>query len=310
MTPAASRPGRSGRWGPASSCRGWAGSGSRKRPGLRARILSATVSRDADRWFVSFTVERQRPDPAPLQGPVVGIDLGVNCFAVLSDGERIESPRPLQRSLRRLRRLSRQHSRRQRGSCNRRRSAVRLARLHRRVANQRRDFLHKATTRLSKTKRVIVIEDLCVSGMTRSARGSRQRPGRKVRAKSGLNREMLDQGWGEFGRMLAYKTKWYGSELRTAPWFYPSSRTCSACGIVLESLPLSARSWTCPGCGAGHDRDLNAAINLAAFATESSSGSDACGDSSGGGTDMGPVYEPWVAEAGSERRTIPCGIKG
>jgi putative transposase len=179
---------------------------------VEGRILSATVSRDADRWFVSFTVERHRPDPASLQGPVVGIDLGVNCFAVLSDGERIESPRPLQRSLRRLRRLSRQHSRKQRGSCNRRKSAVRLARLHRRVRNQRRDFLHKATTRLSKTKRVIVIEDLCISGMTRSARGAPRCPGRRVRAKSGLNRSrgphsrfiangvpVLDQGWGEFG---------------------------------------------------------------------------------------------------------------
>lgn len=253
---------------------------------VEGRILSATISRDADRWFVSFTVQRERPDPAAVKGPVVGIDLGVNCFAVLSDGERIESPGPLERSLRRLRRLSRRHSRTQRGSRNRRRSALRLARLHRRIRNQRRDFLHKATTRLSKTKGVIVIEDLCISGLTRCARGTRQRPGRRVRAKSVLNRRILDQGWGELRQMLAYKTRWYGSELRTAPSFYPSTRTCSACGIVVEALPAWARSWTCPRCGVAHDRDRNAAINLALLATGSSPGSDACGDPSGGGTDL------------------------
>jgi putative transposase len=244
---------------------------------VKGRILSATISREADRWFVSFTVERHRPDPEPVIGPVVGIDLGIESFAVLSDGERVESPRPLRRSMKRLQRSQKKHSRKQKGSVNRRKSALRLARRHRRVRNQRRDFLHKLTTRLARTKSVIVIEDLGVKGMSATARGTRQRPGKKVRAKSGLNRSILDQGWGMFRRMLEYKTQWYGSTLVIAPRFLASSRTCSACGEKLARLPLSTRAWVCPACRASHQRDLNAALNLSRLATTASSaGSYAC----------------------------------
>ncbi|MDN5348466.1 MAG: putative transposase [Clostridia bacterium] len=214
---------------------------------FRGRILSATLSREADRWHVSLQVELEIPDPAPVEGDPIGVDVGLDHFAVLSTGEKIEAPRSLERNLKRLKKLSRQHSRKQKGSSNRKKSALRLARLHRRIKNQRRDFLHKLSTRLAKTKPVIVVEDLAVENMVKNGR---------------LSRAIADAAWGEFRRMLEYKTRWYGSRLAVAPRFFPSSRRCSACGHVLSELRLSIRHWTCPECGACHDRDVNAAVNL------------------------------------------------
>ncbi|MCL0071836.1 transposase, partial [Peptococcaceae bacterium] len=180
----------------------------------------------------------------------VGIDVGLKHFAVLSTGEKIEAPKSLEKNLKRLRRLSRQHSKKQKGSSNRRKSAIKLARLHRRIRNQRRDFLHKLSTRLAKTKPVIVIEDLAVKNMTKNRC---------------LSRYIADASWGEFKRMLEYKTKWYGSKLVVAPKFYPSSRMCSRCGYILPDMKLSTRYWICPKCGIYHDRDINAAQNLVKY---------------------------------------------
>ncbi len=230
---------------------------------FRGRILSASISREADRWYVSLTVERERPDPVPVAGPVVGVDLGLSSFAVLSDGTVLESPKALDRSLRRLQRVSKAHSRKQRGSHNRRKSAMRLARLHRRIRNQRQDFLHQATTALAKTKSVIVVEDLNVRGMVRNRH---------------LARHISDAGWSEFRRMLAYKTEWYGSHLVVAPRFFASSKTCSACGAVKDELDLSERAYRCAECGMVLDRDLNAARNLAHLVAGSSPDTlNACG---------------------------------
>jgi putative transposase len=240
---------------------------------FQGRILSATVRREADRWYVSLTVEADRPDPGVIAGPVAGVDLGLHFFAVISDGvseEVVTAPKPLGRSLTRLRRVSRAHSRKACGSANRRRSALRLARLHRRIRNKRVDFLHKLSTRLAKTKSMVVLEELNVSGMVRNRR---------------LARHIADAGWGAFRRMLEYKSRWYGSKVALAPRFLPSSKTCSDCGHVLGSLALSVRQWICPVCGVPHDRDGNAARNLVAWyrmTTGSSPGSDACGDPSGG----------------------------
>lgn len=221
-------------------------------PQVRGRILSATVSREAGRWYVSLTVKMEIPDPAPVEGPAVGIDVGLNHFATLAAGEEVQkilSPKPLNRYLRRLRRRQRQHSRKQKDSRNRKKSAMRLARLHRRIRNIRQDFLHKLSTHLAKTKSVIVVEDLNVSGILRNRR---------------LARHIADSGWNTFRRMLEYKCTWYGSRLLVANRFYPSSKTCSSpgCGQVLEDLALNVREWTCPECGAHHDRDVNAARNL------------------------------------------------
>lgn len=214
---------------------------------FKGKILSATVSREADRWYVSLAVEVEISDPVPVVGEPVGIDVGLNHFAVLSTGEKIEAPKILEKNLKRLKKLSRQHSRKQKGSSNRKKSALKLAKLHRKIKNQRRDFLHKLSTKLAKTKPVIVIEDLAVKNIIRNKH---------------LSRYIADAGWGEFRRMLEYKTKWYGSKLAIVPRFYPSSRMCSECGYVLPEIKLSMRRWVCPKCGTYHDRDINAAINL------------------------------------------------
>jgi len=267
----------------------------------KARILSATVSREADRWYVSLTCEVERSDPSPRQGEPVGVDLGLASFLVLSDGTQINAPKPLARILRLLRRRSRQLSRKQKGSRNHAKAALRLARLHRRIRNIRRDFLHKVTTWLAKTKPVIVVEDLNVRGMSRGY----------------FSRAVADVGWSTFRRMLEYKSKWYGAKLIVVPRYYPSTRLCSNCGCLAPKLPLSQRTFWCPECGHVEDRDLNAALNLRLYGlavlnspTGSSPGSNACGDLSGGGTTLGSVYEPWVEEAGSGRSSAsPYGVK-
>jgi putative transposase len=214
---------------------------------LKGCILSATVSRVVDRWFVSFAVKRERPDPKPAGGDVVGIDLGLLTFAVLSDGSKADAPRPLKKLLGGLQQASKSHSRKRKGSKNRRKSALRLARRHYRIRNVRRDFLHKFTTDLAKTKRAIIVEDLCVSGMVKSR---------------SLARSISDSGWSEMRRMLEYKTLWYGSRLIVAPRFFPSSKMCCCCGNIKDEMPLATRVYECEKCGLVIDRDLNAAINL------------------------------------------------
>jgi putative transposase len=178
-----------------------------------ARVLSATVSREADRWFVSFTCEVERTGVASNgHDDVVGVDLGVLALAVLSTGERVAGPRPLRALLRRLRRAQRVVSRRRKGSVRRRRAIRRLARIHARVGNLRRHHLHTLTTRLAKSHGTVVVEDLNVRGMSRSARGTVKEPGRNVRAKAGLNRGIADASFGEVRRMLEYKCRWVRHE--------------------------------------------------------------------------------------------------
>jgi len=239
----------------------------------KARILSATISREADRFYVSLTCEVERPDPKPKEvrseDDVVGVDLGLSSFAVLSDGTRVEAPKPLAKRLKLLKRRSKQLSRKEKGSNNSKKAALALARLHRKVKNLRRDFLHKQTTWLARTKPVIVVEDLNVKGLSWSP----------------LSRSVADVGWGTFLRMLEYKAKWYGATLIVAPRSFPSTRLCSRCGHLHGKVPLSRRVFRCEACGLERDRDLNAAINLKKYglahltgSTGSSPGSHACGD--------------------------------
>ncbi len=231
------------------------------------KILSATVTREADRWYVSLTVELEIPDPVPVLGEEVGVDMGLTCFAALSNGDKIYAPKPFEYNLKRLKRASQKHSRKIKGSNNRKKSALKLSRLHRKIRNIRKDFLHKETTKLAKTKSVIVLEHLDVKKMLTN------RP---------LSQRISDAGWSEYRRMLEYKTKWYGSKLIVAPQFYPSSKICSICSEKLDELPLSVRQWQCEKCNSVHDRDLNAAMNLLKLSTGSSPGIDACGDTSVG----------------------------
>ncbi|MCK9876750.1 IS607 family element RNA-guided endonuclease TnpB [Frankia sp. Ag45/Mut15] len=236
----------------------------------RARLLGATVSRTAGRWFVSFTVEVDREMPGgPSRrqrraGPV-GVDLGVKHLAVLSTGEMVANPKHLAGSLRRLRKASRAYARSKSASAGRRQRVARLARIHARVAHQRHDGLHKLTTGLAKTHSVIVVEDLHVAGMVRNRR---------------LARAIADTAMAQVRRQLLYKTRWYGSRLIVADRWYPSSKTCSDCGGRNPSLTLADRTFICPSCGLVVDRDLNAAVNLrhlvagSALETENARGGD------------------------------------
>jgi len=225
----------------------------------------AIVSREPDgRWYVTFTVNTDAPQPLEETGRAVGIDLGVTDFAVTSAGERTANPRHLERKARRLARYQRQMARCQKGSANRAKAAAKVARAHRKVRNARSDFLHRASTRLVREHDVIVIEDLNVVGMVRNRH---------------LARAISGCGWGEFRRQLEYKCERYGRRLVVIDRWYPSSKTCSACGHLLAGLSLSTRQWRCPSCSARHDRDINAAQNIlaAGLAVARGSPGDACG---------------------------------
>jgi len=219
------------------------------------------VSREPDgRWYVTFTIDTAEPDLLPEAGNAVGVDLGVKDFAVTSDGERFTNPRHLERKARNLARYQRRMARCQRGSANRVKAKAKVASAHRKVRNARRDFLHRASTRLVRSASTIVIEDLAVKNMVRNRH---------------LARVISDCGWGEFRRQLEYKCERVGRELIVVDRWYPSSKTCSACGHLLAELSLSTRHWTCPSCGSRHDRDINAAKNiLAAGLAVSACGAD------------------------------------
>ncbi len=233
-----------------------------------ARILSATVSRTAQWWFVSFTVEVDRAIPGHHMraGSAIGVDLGVKTLLTGVDDAGnvvpVAGPKALRSSLRQIRRASRAHSRKAQGSANRRKGAARLARVHARVANVRADALHKATSALASRYETVVAEDLNVAGMVRNRR---------------LARAIADQGFGEARRMLAYKTTWNGGRVVTAGRFYPSSKTCSGCGAVKTKLALSERRYVCTACGLALDRDINAAVNLLNLAASGAESQNACG---------------------------------
>ena len=238
------------------------------------------VAREPDgRWYVTFAVDTDDPEPALRTGEAIGVDLGVKDFATLSTGETIANPKHLDRRARNLARYQRQMARKQTGSANRRKATKKVARAHRKVRHARQDFLHRTSTNLVRRADMIAIEDLNVAGMTSSAKGTTDKPGRNVRAKSGLNRRVLDAALGEFRRQLEYKTSRAGKTLIVIDRWYPSSKTCSACGHLLNHLELSVRAWTCPGCGTWHDRDHNAAKNILAAgqAVAGQNPGEACG---------------------------------
>ena len=247
---------------------------------FRGKIVSATISRVADRWFASICVSVSDTDhaaslnlrsipQAESQG-AVGVDLGVSALATLSTGEVISGPKALACLLPRLRRLSRSVARKQKGSANRRKARLKLARYYARIANIRADALHKLTTDLTRRFELIGIEDLNVKGMLSNRH---------------LSRSVSDMGFFEFRRQLDYKARDTGSLVVMADRWFASSKTCSDCGWKLEELPLSVRSWTCPNCGAEHERDVNAAKNLKEYAVSSTV--SACGEE---GSDQGRKF--------------------
>jgi putative transposase len=237
-------------------------------------IKSVTVSRVADRWFASFTVEIGHSVPVRETQAAVGVDLGVKALATLSDGSVFDGPKALRSNLKRLQRLSRGLSRKARGSANRGRARRKIARLHARIANIRRDSLHKLTSHITSRFSVIGIEDLNVRGMM---------------ANRSLARSIADVGMFEFRRQLGYKAAMRGCMIVVADRWFPSSKTCSDCGHVHADLALSDRDWSCDGCGVVHDRDHNAAINLEDMAA--SSAVSVCG-AEGAGARLMPSVKP------------------
>jgi putative transposase len=271
-----------------------------------ARILNATVTCTADHWHVSFTVVVQRavstaPSAAQRRAGAVGVDVGIRHLAVLSTGQVIPNPRPLDQAQQRLRRLNRQLARRRgpRGADGDRRSPSagwrqtrqRLAQAHARVAHLRRDSLHKLTGHLATSHSTIVVEHLNVAGMVRNRR---------------LARVIADAGFGELHRQLTYKCQWYGSVLVTADRWYPSSKTCSACGAVKAKLPLSVQVFRCDACELALDRDLNAARNLAALVNTLVAGSGPeTGNARGGDARPGLAGQtPGKREANTQARGL------
>ncbi|MFB4297105.1 IS607 family element RNA-guided endonuclease TnpB [Actinomadura sp. NTSP31] len=233
-----------------------------------ARILSATVSRIAHRWYVSFTVQVDRDIPGrhARPGSAVGIDLGVRTLLTAVDDRgaviEIDGPKSLGAGLRKLRRLGKACSRKQRGSVNRAKAAARLARHHARITNVRADALHKATSMLAARYEIVVVEDLNVLGMLANRR---------------LARRVADASFGAARRMLEYKTAWKTGRLITAGRWYPSSKTCSGCGERKPSLPLSERTFRCDACDLVLGRDVNAARNLLVLAASGAERGNACG---------------------------------
>jgi len=272
-----------------------------------ARVLAVSVRFERGRWFAAFTVEQDISRPAAADpDAVIGIDLGVKTLAVLSTGEEIPNPRHLGTSLRKVRRLSRTVSRR-RGPDRRtrqvpsnrwRRAATELGKAQGRVADQRRDALHKATTNLTGRFGTVVVEDLHVRGMLANRR---------------LARHVADASFAEFRRQVEYKTAWRGGTVIVADRWFASSKTCSGCGAVKAKLPLSDRAYVCTACGMVADRDQNAALNLAGYGKHQLAGSGP--DSNGRGADrkttprsrVAVKRQPGTAHAG---QTGPSRRKG
>ena len=227
-------------------------------------VRNVTISFSAGKWFVSIQTAREVEQPLPNSTGAVGIDVGIARLATLSDGSVIEPINSYQQHQHRLARYQRAMSRKVKFSSNWKKAKARLQKYHTRIAHIRRDYLHKATTTISKNHAMVCIEDLQVSNMSRSAKGNKEAPGKNVRAKAGLNRSILDQGWGEFRRQLEYKLTWQGGQL-VAVNPRNTSRTCPSCGCVSAENRQTQARFACVECGFEENADLVGAINILAL---------------------------------------------
>ena len=210
------------------------------------------------KWYVSFNLEVS-VEPLPESQNQIGIDLGVSTFATTSNGDKIKSP-DLKKEYQKLKKLQRKLSKKQKGSKNRNKARIKVARQYERIKFIRLNFHHQVSRKLVNENQVIVLEDLKIKNMVKNRK---------------LSRAISEQGWYQFRSFLEYKCNWYGRKLIIINQWYPSSKTCSSCGSIQAKIPLSVREWTCPDCGSHHDRDVNAAKNILAVGTTVS----ACGDS-------------------------------
>ena len=224
-------------------------------------LRNVSVSQSGGKWFVSIQTQREMADPVHPSSSIVGIDVGIARFATLSDGSFIEPLNTFRKHQQRLARVQRVMSRKQKFSNNWKKAKAEVLKIHTRITNVRRDFLHKATTTISQNHAKVCVEDKQVRNMSKSAAGSSDSPGRNVRAKSGLNKSILDQGWFEFRRQLEYKQAWLGGEVLAVP---PrnTSRTCPACGYVSAENRQTQARFACVECGYENNADLVGAINI------------------------------------------------
>ena len=226
-------------------------------------VKNVTVSQSCGKWYISIQTESEVSTPVHPSASMVGLDAGVAKLATLSDGTVFEPVNSFQKNQKKLARLQRQLSRKVKFSNNWQKQKRKIQRLHSCIANIRRDYLHKVTTTVSKNHAMIVIEDLKVSNMSKSAAGTVSQPGRNVRAKSGLNRTILDQGWYEMRRQLEYKQLWRGGQVLAVPPAYTSQR-CACCGHTAKENRLSQSKFRCQVCGYTANADVNGARNILA----------------------------------------------
>lgn len=229
-----------------------------------SKILSATISKRADRWFVSIQVEEEYKEESQGNG-TVGVDLGIKILATCSDGTTYENPKSLKKNLKKLKRKQRQISRKKKGSKNREKAKNKLNKLHYRISNIRKDCLHKATSKIINDNQVIILEDLRISNMMKNHK---------------LAQAISDVGMYEFKRQIDYKSIWNRRLVIYADQYFPSSKQCSCCGHKKDKLGLDERTYSCSNCGMNMDRDYNAAKNLEQLYTGSSLGIHAFGDGS------------------------------
>lgn len=210
---------------------------------------TVTVTKDeADRYFVSMLVEEEIT-PLPVVKKMVGLDLGLKSMVITSDGQTYGSPKFFHKDEKKLAKLQRRHAKKRKGSKNRDKARLKVARCHKKIADRRRDYQQKLSTTIIRENQVVCVESLQVKNMVKN---------------HSLAKAIQDVGWSEFTRQLEYKARWYGRTFVTIDKFYPSSKRCFDCGHILDSLSLEVRSWTCPECGMFHDRDINAAKNVLA----------------------------------------------
>lgn len=231
---------------------------------IKGELRNVTVTREADGWYVSILTAREVEDPQPVAGLPVGVDLGVTNAATLSTGERFDVPSFTSGERERLHRLQRKSARQVRGSRSRARTKRQIALLHQRVARRRQDALHKLSYHLAKNHLLVVFEGLKVKNMTRSAKGTTAAPGRNVRQKAGLNRAILETGWGELRRQVQYKAPWMGSRYLAITDYAFTSQECSACGHTAAANRTSQAAFACLSCGSADNADVNAARNILA----------------------------------------------
>ena len=260
-------------------------------------VRNVTVSQSGGKWFASIQTQREIEKPLPTATTAIGIDVGISRFATMSDGAFIAPLNSFKKHQQRLARYQRRMSRKVKFSSNWKKAKAKVQKIHTGIANARKDFLHKTTTTISQNHALVCIEDLQVRNMSKSSKGNSEQPGKMVKQKSGLNRSILDQGWGEFRRQLAYKVQWHGGMLLAVPPHH-TSQTCPACDHVSKDNRQTQAKFLCVDCGYENHADVVGAINI----LERGYRLLACGESAHSGRSM--KQEPTEATCKSSRSAV------